>query len=122
MLRRPPTSTRPATLVPDATRVRSRRAAGRAADGAPVLPRVVGDAVDLGDAHVEAAELAGRRLADRHHAAPFEEPLRLVRREGGDSVLENQRRLGPRPAGHRIELLDGGWHAPEGQRYARLRG
>ena len=96
---------------------RGRRAARRAADGAAVAPRVVGDAVELGDADVEAAELAGRRLPDRHHAAPLEEPLRrgatcAWRRGPG-------RRATPRctgqPATGSSSLIAGG-HAAERQR------
>ena len=39
------------------------------ADGAAVAPRVVGDAVELGHADIEAAELRGGGEADEHGAA-----------------------------------------------------
>ena len=86
---------------------RGRRPARRAADGAAVPPRVVRDAVELGDAHVEAAELAGGRLPDRHRAAA----ARAAARRWcdvcvGDAVAEHERRLGVRPARDRLELLD----------------
>jgi hypothetical protein len=100
-----------------------RRATRRAADGAAVPPRVVRDAVDLGNADVEAAELARRRLADRHDATPLAQPLDDVRRERADAVLERQRRFGVRPAFDGLELLDPGRHTAERQRHiGRCRG
>ena len=41
----------------------------------------------------------------------------VVRGGRGDPVAEHERRLGPGPARHRLELLDGGGHAAERQRH-----
>ena len=61
--------TRPPATAADAAR-------RRPADGAAVLPRVVGHAVELGDAHVEAAELARGREPDTDGAAVVEQARR----------------------------------------------
>ncbi len=41
----------------------------------------------------------------------------MVRGGGGDPALVDQRRLGPRPARHRLELLDAGGDPAEGERH-----
>ncbi len=42
-----------------------------------------------------------------------------MRRVGGDAVFEHERRLGERPSLDRVEFLDRGGHAAEGQRHIR---
>ena len=103
----------PVARLDEAARHRGRGPGRRPADGAPEAPRVVRDAVDLRDAHVEAAELARGRRAHRHRAAALEQPLDRVRRAVGDAVREDERALAERPALHRVELLDPGGHAAE---------
>src|SRR5207247_5070281 len=85
----------------------ARRSSRRAAES----PGVVGDAVDLGNADVEPAELAGRGLADGHDTAAVEQALDVVRGVAGDAVLEYEGGFGPRPPHHRLELLDSRGHA-----------
>ena len=77
----------------------------------------MGHAVHLRDADVQAAELARRGRADRHRAAPVDEPLDVMRGVGRDAIGEHERRLAEGPAGHRLELLDAGRHATERLRH-----
>src|SRR5690606_12050512 len=72
---------------------RSRSTRGTAG-GAAVLPRVVGDPVELGDAHVEAAELAGRGEAHGGDAATGAEAGDVVTVVVGDAILEHHRGTG----------------------------
>src|SRR5256885_344223 len=65
-----------------------RRPPRRAAARAAVTPGVVGAAVDLGDAEVEPPDLAGGRLTGGHAPASLEQPLDVMRRPGGNPVLE----------------------------------
>src|SRR3546814_1448066 len=70
MLRRPPRSTRPATLFPDATLFRSRRACKRRervrSDHAPERPRAVAALHERGDDALAHAGAAPALVDDQH--------------------------------------------------------
>ena len=84
------------------------RATGCPAD----LPRVVRDAVQLVDAHVETAELAGVALPDRHHAG-IEEAFDVEAGVLGDLALEGHRTAVVGPPLDRRERLDAERHPAE---------
>jgi hypothetical protein len=81
-----------------------------------VLPGVVGDAVELGDADVEPTELRRRRQTDRHGTAVLDEASRGLARVVGDPVGEDQGRTGVGPTLHLVELLHADRDAAEGLR------
>ena len=97
----------------EAARDRGRAPRRRSADGASVAPRVVGDAVELRDADVEAAELARGREPDGDRAAGSEQALDHRAGARGDAVAIHERGFGRGPSGDAIELLHADGHAAE---------
>ena len=98
------------------SRHRRRRAARRPARRALEVPGVAGGAVQAGVGDVDAAELAGRRLAGQDRAGAAKS-AHLRRGVGGDPVGVDERRFGERPTLDRLELLDPDGHATEGERH-----
>ncbi len=95
-------------------RDRGGRAARRTAGGAGRVPRVAGDAVQLGDADVEAAELRCRGLAEEvgaRRSKPRRPSSSRDRRCGPRTRATPRCRASPSP----VELLHGDRHATEGQ-------
>ena len=77
----------------------------RGAAGRPVgVPRVPGDAVQLGGGAVDPAELRGRGLCGEDGAGR-PQPRHVGRVEGGHAVGEHERGLAERPALDVLELL-----------------
>ena len=81
--------------------------------GAGRVPRVAGDAVQRGDADVEAAELAMPWSGRRGRRPPARSRVTMRRVAIGDAVREHERRLGVGPALDRVELLHADRHAAE---------
>ena len=91
----------------DGRRAPARRPARRARR----VPRVARRAVEQRAGDVDAAELAGRRLAGQHGPAVVDQPRDEGRGVRRDLVGEHDAGVGGRPTGHVVELLDADGHA-----------